>query len=241
METMQNNIEKPIFFFVITLKHENRLKNIENQQKKIKEKEIILFEAVKGDFINMDDLIKEKILDPNFKEEGVRKRVIGCYMSHLNMYKKIRNERLDGYTVLFEDDFTIEDNFYEKIQKIIKNMENKEFDIINLGQVVSNNKGKQVIDNIYELDKKDFCAGTQGLLINNRNIDKIVEKLKYIDNAIDHKITHTGQKNELNIFVIYPYIVNQGGVSNSTINDMSIENFFNYPKIYEAYHSLITI
>ena len=89
METMQNNIEKPIFFFVITLKHENRLKNIENQQKKIKEKEIILFEAVKGDFINMDDLIKEKILDPNFKEEGVRKRVIGCYMSHLNMYKKI--------------------------------------------------------------------------------------------------------------------------------------------------------
>jgi len=94
--------------YVITLRHMDRMQNIELQQAKIPEKEIILFDAVKGDFIDQDQLVKEGILDPAFiGGTGFRKREIACYMSHLNVYKKIKENKNPGYTILFEDDFII--------------------------------------------------------------------------------------------------------------------------------------
>jgi hypothetical protein len=73
------------------------------------------------------------------------------------------------------------------------------------------------------------------MLVNNKNIDKIVDKLKIVDLEIDLKITEMGNKNELIVLVILPYLVNQGGAKTSTIRDLSIETFGtqnNYEKAY---------
>ena len=213
-----------ITMFVITMKHEKRLKNIEEQQKKI-EKPIILFDAVKGDHLDTNRLVEEKQIDPNFnnRDDKLRKREIGCYMSHLNIYKKIKEDKLPGYTIVFEDDFLVKEKFLEEIEKIIAKLNNKDFDIIYLGQNGSNNKGTPIIDNIYHLDKSNICTGTHGLLIKNKNIDRIVEKLNYINTPIDHKIKDTG--NDLIVLVIHPFIVEMTNEP-STIRNLNIENFY---------------
>jgi GR25 family glycosyltransferase involved in LPS biosynthesis len=70
------------------------------------------------------------------------------------------------------------------------------------------NNGENIIDNIY------YTTGiswqTHAYVINNKNINKIIEKTKYIDNLIDVKIFKNGNKKELNVIRLYPEIVLQG-------------------------------
>ena len=108
-------------------------------------------------------------------------------------------------------------------------MDNKkqDFDLIFLGNL-NNNKGEQIIDNIYKIDGKENLWGTHGYLVNNSNIDKILEKIKIIDMPIDNKYETLGKNSELNIYVINPTIVNQSfNKLPSNINDLSIETFSN--------------
>jgi GR25 family glycosyltransferase involved in LPS biosynthesis len=238
-ESKENNEFDNIEMYVITLRHMDRMQNIELQQAKIPEKEIILFDAVKGDFIDEDQLVKEGILDPAFIGGTLfRKREIACYMSHLNVYKKIKENKNPGYTILFEDDFIIEtEHFLKDVYKIINTLEilNKDFDLIYLGQVTDiPNQGELIQDNIYTISPNGLW-GCQGMLVNNKNIDKIVDKLTLVDLEIDLKITAMGHKNELIVFVILPYLVNQGGAKTSTIRDLNLETFEtqnNYEKAY---------
>ena len=218
-----------INIFVITMKHEKRLQNIQEQQTKI-EKPIILFDAVKGDYLDTDRLVQEKQIDPDFNlsNDKLRKREIGCYMSHLNIYKKIKKDKLPGYTIVFEDDFVVKERFLEEIQKIIMSLNHTDFDIIYLGQnrplENGGNKGNTIIDNIYEMDSNHFCWGTHGLLIKNKNIDKILNKLNYIGTQIDNKFTELGKSKELTVLVIHPYLV-EIIEEPSTIRELNIENF----------------
>ena len=117
----------------------------------------------------------------------------------------------------------VKEKFLEEIEKIITKLKDKDFDIIYLGQNGSNNKGTPIIDNIYHLDKSNICTGTHGLLIKNKNIDRIVEKLNYINTPIDHKIKDTG--NDLIVLVIHPFIVEMTNEP-STIRNLDIENFY---------------
>lgn len=221
-----NNIE----LYVISLKHEDRLKNIKSQEDKIGEK-IEIFDAVKGDQLNTEQLLCDKLIDNKYStNDKVKKREVGCYMSHLNIIKQINNSRTSGYTIIFEDDFDIvEDTFIKTVRKIITKLEeNKiEFDIIFLGNLKTNH-GESVIENenIYKIDQKEDLWGTHGYLINNSKTDKIVDKIKFIDMAIDIKYETLGKSCELIIYVIYPTLVNQQGDNlPSNINDISIETF----------------
>jgi GR25 family glycosyltransferase involved in LPS biosynthesis len=75
--------------YVITLKRKERLDNIAEQQSKIPQ-EIQLFDAVKGDQLDIEQLIKDNLLSPSagFLHEVSHKRVVGCYLSHYNIYKE---------------------------------------------------------------------------------------------------------------------------------------------------------
>jgi GR25 family glycosyltransferase involved in LPS biosynthesis len=232
------NSETKLHLYVITLKHENRLQNIETQQSKIDE-EIQLFDAVKGDFMNVDEILNVYTFSSNFfsneyVNDKKRKREVGYYLSHFNLYEKIKNEHINGYTIIFEDDFNIYNNFINDINNIILNLEEKyiDFDIIFLGQNTTSNQGEFITNNIYYLNDNQEIWGTHGLLINNKNIDKIIEKTKWIDSQIDIKLADLGKSNELNILVIQPYIVSMISLI-SDINDLSIETFYtNYHTAY---------
>jgi glycosyl transferase family 25 len=209
--------------YVISLRREDRLKNIEDQQTKINHN-IEIIDAVKGDKLDLDNMINDGIISSSWKN-GVeyKKREVGCYLSHYNIYNKILSDREPGYTIVFEDDFNvIVDHFIINVNKIVELL-NDDFDIIFLGNHTKNH-GKLLNDNIFYLDQNELLIGTHSYIINNKNIEKIIRFTKNIDMAIDWKLSTLGKNNDLNILVVYPTLVDIID-SESNIRNMNIETF----------------
>lgn len=208
--------------YVITLGKKERIQNIKNQETKINNK-INIFDGVNGLKLNINELIKNDILDKNYKlSENINhsKREIGCYLSHHNIYKKIKKDNKKGYTIIFEDDFLVNSpNLKDDIRKSIDklNRKNIDFDFLFLG---SNqiNYGENIIDNLYYVNLKQNLYGTHAYVINNKNIDKIIDNVKIIKNPIDVIIQNLTYNKLLNTIVIYPNIVEYNKSFESTIN-----------------------
>ena len=212
-----NNID----MYVITLGKEERLENIKNQENKINNK-IEIYNGVIGLNLDKNDLIKNNILSENnnlSKNDNHSKREIGVYLSHQNIYKKIKENNKKGYTVIFEDDFLINsDNLIDEIKKAIDKLNDKniDFDFLFLGNT-TNNYGVNIVDNLYNIDVNNNLWGLYGYLINNKNIDKIIDNLNKIVKPIDNSIQDLSYDSVFNTIVIYPNLVNQEGQLKSTI------------------------
>jgi len=206
-----------IDMYVISLRNNERLENIKTQQDKIG-KSVQIFDAIKGNTLNSSELFKNDIIDKSFENaSGKDLRVIGCYLSHLHVLKKIKNNNKNGYTIIFEDDFDIvSSTFMKDINDILK--KTTDFDLIMIGNL-NNNKGENVIDNIYNIDNNTPLWGTHGYIVNNKHINKIIETIKFVDMPIDNKYESLGKSDALKIFIINPTIVNQQAEKfGSTIN-----------------------
>lgn len=221
------NFESNIKMYVITLKHPDRISNIEKQEKKIDAK-INIFDAVKGDLLDTNELYSSGEISDNYKNANKKdKRVIGCFLSHLKLLEKIKSDNKSGYTIIFEDDIKIlSEDFMKQVDTIICNMDNTNFDLIFLGNLYSN-KGEQLIDNIYKINKDEHLYGTHAYIVNNSNIDKILKHITIVDMPIDGKYEALAMENILDIFLINPTIVDQQGDDYlpSNINTLNIETF----------------
>jgi len=199
--------------YVITLGKKDRIANIEKQQHKINDK-IKIFNAVNGKKLDYNELMTSNIIADDkklSKKYDQKMGQIGCYLSHLNIYKKIKNDNKGGYTVIFEDDFLINTpDLKNEIKKSINILKNKniDFDFIFLGNL-RNNHGKNIMDNLYYLDKNTNLYGTHGYLINNSKIDKIINNLSRIYTTIDDSIQDLSYEDIFNTIVIYPNLVDQ--------------------------------
>ena len=200
------NFENDIDIYVITLKSEDRIKNIKEQQKKI-DTRIQLFDAVKGNDLDLTKYNNIKI-DAFNNDKNQHKREIGCYLSHYNIYKTCKKT---GYTIVFEDDFLIDvDNLIDKINVSIKklNDSNIDFDIMYLGNHHwDKNFGTVIIDDLHKIGNGEGLGGTHAYVINNKNIDKIIKETEYIDKTIDMKIQFLADQKKLNVICTYPYYV----------------------------------
>jgi len=207
--------------YVITLGKEERLQNIKNQEDKINNK-IEIFNGVNGLELDINDL-KEKNILANYNKlsENYNHKMgeIGCYLSHLNIYKKIKENNKKGYTIIFEDDFLINSsNFIDDVKKAIKTLNNNniEFDFLFLGNL-NDNHGTNISDNLYNIDNNTNLYGTHGYVINNKNIDKIIDKINKIESPIDNTIQDLSYNKVFNTIVIYPNLINQQNQLKSTI------------------------
>jgi len=205
------------------------MKNIEKQQRMIDEN-IQLFDAVKGDQLNLCELLKSDKYKQNIllnDSETIKKREIGCFLSHYQVYKKIQQLNKPGYSIIFEDDFSIKsNNLIHEIDLIINKIDGlqMDFDILFLGNL-QDNHGKNIIDNLYFIDKDVPLWGTHAYLINNKNIDKIVRKTYFIARPIDQELGFLSKTGEINTIMVYPNLVVQtyDGLQ-STINDLNVKN-----------------
>jgi len=207
--------------YVITLGKQERIENIKNQEKKINNK-IEIFDAVNGLNLDINDLKNNNILaNENTLSENYNHKMgeIGCYLSHLNIYKKIKENNKKGYTIIFEDDFLIDsENLLDEVKKAINilNTKNIDFDFLFLGNTL-NNHGENIADNLYYIDKNVYLYGTYGYIINNKNIDKIIDNLNKIIKPIDNSIQDLSYDKVFNTIVIYPGLVNHQKELKSTI------------------------
>ena len=208
------NIEFKLY--VITLKHQTRILNINKQQYKINNN-IELFDAVNGDVLN-EKIINDAnitIHSPVCNMSKSQKRELSCYLSHFSIYKTIMPN--NNYSIIFEDDFEIlTDKLIDKCNIIIHKLKelNLDFDIIFLGNhSYNNNHGTLVQNNIYKLGNKEGLHGTQGYIVNNNSIHKIIEHTRNVTDPIDIKIQFLANDKKLNVFSIYPYYVGEGNLN----------------------------
>ena len=199
-----------IQMYVISLKNPLRLKNIKKQENAIQQL-IPIFDGVDGNNLNTQELFKSGFLDKKYKDaSGKELRVIGCYLSHLNLLKKVMNDT--GYTIIFGDDFNIVKplKFMDDVRSLLNTILNKvpEFDLLYLGNL-NNNKGELVIDNVYKINPTESLWGTHAYVVNNRNIKKIIYHIQHIHIAIDDIYEILGKSGKLNVFVVHPIMVDQ--------------------------------
>ncbi len=217
--------------YVITMKRKERLENIAEQQNKISQ-EIQLFDAVRGDKLDIDQLIKEGVLSRNadFLNRIEHKRIVGCFLSHYTIFEKIKTSATSDYTLIFEDDFEIVgDDLISEINDIIQTLNAKhiDFDMIYLGNL-NENKGNPITNSIYHFDEKTPLWGMHAYIVNNSNIDKILENTKVITHGNDSQIELAAKYGKLNIITIYPYLVSIMQNNFSTIHNKYIDpSFYN--------------
>lgn len=135
---------------------------------------------------------------------------IGCYLGHYMAMKEIAKNKKDGYSIIFEDDSVINNQFISNISSILAGLEKKgkDFDIIYLGQL-NNNKGTRFYNNIFEINKLEWIFGAHGLLINNKSASKITEYNLNILHEIDNHYKLLINDDKLKGYYIYPPIVSQ--------------------------------
>lgn len=219
---VNENFENEYMSYVITLKREDRINNIIEQQKKISIP-IHQFEAIDGNILDLNH-IELQVRDGLNQNENQKRREIGCYLSHYNIYKIAKDT---GYTIIFEDDFVISvDNLIDKIDQSIKKLKNAniDFDIMFLGNHTWNeNHGTPIVDDLYKVGKNEGLGGCHGYVINNKNKNKILKELAIIDDTIDLKIQHVADEGKLNVVSTFPYYINYND-SKSTIDERSINS-----------------
>ena len=77
---------------------------------------------------------------------------------------------------------------------------------------IKSEKNDFIGSNIYKpicTDTYSDCWFAHAILINNSKIDKIIDKLSFMYNAIDIMMFDLSEKKQLNIYRIMPNIVNQ--------------------------------
>ena len=206
--------DEDIIYNVIHIKKNNDLRyNQILQMEKLLGKKIYFFDGIYGKNIDLNNLsIFDNNLSFNFNYRYIGE--VGCYLSHFMLIKQCINSHAN-YSVILEDDFIINDsNFNNQLKETLEKI-TIDFDMLYLGNITEN-RGEQIVDNIYYPNRNEQILGTHGYLIKNKNALKILKALYNINMPIDHKFRVEFLKNNINILMLYPSIV----VANNSIGSI---------------------
>jgi GR25 family glycosyltransferase involved in LPS biosynthesis len=166
-------------------------------------KNVIRYPAVNGKNISNNELIQiiepsamKSILD-NYRKEHheLSYGAVGCYLSHINLWKKLEIDNLD-YIIIFEDDANPAFSFIE-LQEIIKNNAPNDWDIILFGGIYNNYKNiNNYIDKIYSFYEM------HAYIINKKGAIKLLSKAFPIKKQIDSWLSDLASNNYVNIYGI---------------------------------------
>ena len=216
-----NFIDK--IYFINLDKSPNRLEYIETQLDTLGYP-YQRFKAVDGSKLNIKQLQENNILTTDKMMKGA----IGCSLSHINLWKKIKKSK-DNNVLVLEDDCIIDPEFNKKIKKYMKEIP-KDFDIIYLGG--SNIYGKKVSEHILEpitLENKSSThnTGMYGMLINKKVIPTLLKYSLPINDNID-QIVKNDIFNKIKKYYIIPPLVNHNHNFKSMRRLNSNKNPFTY-------------
>jgi GR25 family glycosyltransferase involved in LPS biosynthesis len=197
-----------IKYYVISLGTQERKNNIKEQNSG-QNVDLIFVDAVHWKTINQKQLLDDNVISPEFFENNTRRdKEIACYHSHFKTYNEIKTQNPNGYSVILEDDFNmISTDLSGDVNRIIETMKDTDFDVIFLGNTFYN-IGEKYKNNVHKIDKSYETMGCFGYLIKNKNIQKIINSVSYIDEPIDSKFNSLIKTDNLIIYTAYPNIVN---------------------------------
>ena len=216
--------------FVINLPEcENRLKNFDSNMKEF-DVSYTLWSGTKGSDISAEEL--KRTTSYICRKFTCTNGTIGCYLSHLKLWKHIREKYIntpDTWFVIFEDDSLIDEKFLNNLSRIFNDLSDWHHDspypeYINLASSFAI-KTHRVTDN---LERGVIVNGTSAYMISYDGIQKLIEHLdKYIHYHVDFTITsHNLTNDALSYYVTKNYVKNSDNFVSSVSNT--------YPKLLPA-------
>jgi len=171
-----NNILNDIKIYVINM-DEDKEKLFEFS-KKLNDQNIKFerFPGVKITEENKQFYIDQKLLNPNYplKNRGW----VGLAMAHSSLWKHIYNLNCnEKYFLIFEDDEVIHDNYVDKLNGILNEIE-YDFDFLNLNTLRTD--GELIGEYVYKIQKKTLTGGklpnvwTSSYIINKKFTNTLI-------------------------------------------------------------------
>jgi GR25 family glycosyltransferase involved in LPS biosynthesis/glycosyltransferase involved in cell wall biosynthesis len=178
--------------------------------KEVKLTDFMFFKAVDGKKLESTNELKKLFQGNDF---GNRKGVIGCALSHLQLWKELVADKNYAYYIIFEDDITLTSNFKEQLEKLKPEMEKQE--VLFLGYHMFA-KRREEVKHIYDaiasdvkvepLNKNLYIGGTFAYTINKIGAAKLIAHIAQhgIKHGIDYLMKITP---DLNMQELQPLLV----------------------------------
>jgi glycosyl transferase family 25 len=210
-----NTESKQISAYVINLdRNTERYKLfMENYNNIMPENGIERISAVEGNSLSykeLEDVVSSEVLNgirhidstgQRLSDKQLTRGMIGCYLSHIKIYEM--NVNHSDIVLVFEDDAKFDININDFIKNLKELPDN--WDIILLGTVqkFSYSIYSDSFYNVYEF------WGTQGYIINNSGMKKMLQYYKPINVQIDFKMGELCKNKILNVYAYKDNIVYQ--------------------------------
>ena len=165
---------------------------------------------------------------------GNRKGIIGCALSHCNLWKQLLNDSNHDYYVIMEDDCIFSSNFKQQFEKLKSNNEFSMRDVVFLGYSMFE-KNRDIYRNLYNnvsdkievttLNKNMYIGATFAYSINKNGAKTLLE---YINkNGINHGIDYVIKiVDKLEAYECQPQIVFSEWNENGKAIDTDIQNVY---------------
>lgn len=220
----QNGIHlRDINVYLINLdRNKERLEHFLEQylMSDLRYKQFQRFRAVDGKVLDVSKLLTDKAYNEvmSIEKTGFRTKhyqltrgAIGCYLSHLNLYKTI-SEGDKPYGLVFEDDIIISNNIFANLNKALANIPN-DWDMLLLGcYCISCDR----YEKYYDLDRFFLL---HAYIIKKEAAARIYEELnaKKIVQQIDSELSDMINVGKLKVYCLRNMIAKQGGKFRTTI------------------------
>ena len=187
--------DKEISYKIKVVNLERRLDRKENTINILNNENVRDYEIIKA--IDGKNLTFTPELANLFRENdfGNRCGIIGCALSHYEIWKDLLNDPINDFYMVFEDDFTLVNGYENKINKLKKSLASKEvtflgYHMINVNREkyknIYNKESNDVI--IESLNKDIYIGGTFNYTINKSGAKKLLDYIE--NNGIKHGIDY---------------------------------------------------
>jgi GR25 family glycosyltransferase involved in LPS biosynthesis len=237
---------KPTFkTFVINLdRRPDRYEKFKNQIE-IKDLKYERFSAVDGENLKPNCQLQH-IFENN--DYNMRKGMVGCAMSHLKLcIQLLKDDTSDTYCIL-EDDLDFVPDFMEKVDLCLKQLKNKDWDMLYLGHhlwkefIDENVYSKTLEPTVQQYNRHDSLrmsmGGTGGYMITKKGAEKLLEFINKtgMTNGID--TVQQKSADDLNIFYCYPHLIYSECYRGENNVDTDIQK--NYDSLTLDFNSFLT-
>ena len=240
-KVLDNNI--PIKIVNLKRRKDRKL----NLEKILKQQNINSYEFIEA----VDGNLLKPTLELKYLFEGndfaSRKGVIGCALSHYNLWKRLLEDNKNDYYLIMEDDITLCNDFKKKLNSIKLEFINKEFLFLGYHMFekerikVKNKYNNNNVDiKIQKLNKNLYIGGYFAYTINKSGAKKMINYID--DNGIKHGIDYLNKIMKINNYECIPQLVfstwNEGGkkIDTDIQNNYNSLDFSSLNNIKVAFH-----
>lgn len=162
------------------------------------------FKAVDGKSIVVTDEIVRLFIGNDFAN---RRGVIGCAMSHYMLWKQLSEDTSNEYYIIYEDDITLCDDYKNKLDEVLKDLEGKDLVLLGFTTFRENSYIKTIsVKGLVQTNLDAYIGGFFSYIITKSGCKKLLSYIetKGIKHGIDYIIKIYP---ELKIYNPQPHLV----------------------------------